>query len=220
MFCKKCGTEYSDDAKFCPNCASPNSDAAPAQAPVTPMQPPKKKKKRWIFALVAVVILIVVIALVNSGGDDNEPQKVNGSGNAAQSEQVDTSKVFGINEAVKYNGLELSVTKVARSSGKEFDKPKDGMEFIIVTVKYKNVGDEKISYNPFDFKMLNSKGQITDQTFTTVNTETALSSGELAPGGEISGTIAFEQPKGDTGLKLQYTGNWFSSDADIEFQLN
>lgn len=166
------------------------------------------------------MILIVVIALVNSGGDDNEPQKVNGSGNAAQSEQVDTSKVFGINEAVKYNGLELSVTKVARSSGKEFDKPKDGMEFIIVTVKYKNVGDEKISYNPFDFKMLNSKGQITDQTFTTVNTETALSSGELAPGGEISGTIAFEQPKGDTGLKLQYTGNWFSSDADIEFQLN
>lgn len=218
MFCKKCGTEYSDDAKFCPNCATPNGDSA--ATPVTPTQPPKKKKKGWIVAIIAVVILIVVIALVNSGGDDNGPQKVNGSGNAAQSEQVDTSKVFGINEAVKYNGLELSVTKVAKSSGKEFDKPKDGMEYIIVTVKYKNVGDEKISYNPFDFKMLNSKGQITDQSFTTVNTDTALSSGELAPGGEITGTIAFEQPKGDTGLKLQYTGNWFSSDADIEFKLN
>lgn len=220
MFCKKCGTEYSEDAKFCPNCATPNSEMASTQAPVAPMQPPKKKKKGLIAVAVVVAVVVLIAIIANLGGNDDQPKAVGGSGNVAQSEQVDTSKVFGINEAVKYNGLELSVTKVVKSSGKEFDKPKDGMEFVIVTVKYKNVGDEKISYNPFDFKMLNSKGQITDQAFTTVNADTALSSGELAPGGEISGTIAFEQPKGDTGLKLQYTGNWFSSDADIEFQLN
>lgn len=220
MFCKKCGTEYSDDAKFCPNCAAPNGDAAPAQAPVTPMQPPKKKKKGLIAVIVIVAVIVLIAVIANLGGNDDQPKAVGGSGNAAQSEQVDTSKVFGINEAVKYNGLELSVTKVAKSSGKEFDKPKDGMEFIIVTVKYKNVGDENISYNSLDFKMLNSKGQITDQTFTTIDSDTSLSSGQLAPGGEVSGTIAFEQPKGDTGLKLQYTGNWFSSNADIEFKLN
>lgn len=215
MICKKCGKEY--EGKFCPECGASNDGVSPAQATVA--QPKKKKKKGLIAVIVIVVLIIVIAAIANMGGNDDKPQAVGGSG-AAQSEKVDTSKVFGINEAVKYNGLELSVTKVEKSSGKEYEKPKDGMEFVIVTVKYKNVGDEKISYNPYDFKMLNSKGQITDQAITAIDSDTSLSSGELAPGGEISGTIAFEQPKGDTGLKLQYTGSWFSSDADIEFALN
>lgn len=215
MICKKCGKEY--EGKFCPECGT-SSDGSTLQ--VAPIQQPKKKKKKGLIAAVVVIAVIVVIAAIaNLGGNDDQPQAVNGSGNAAN-EQVDTSKVFGINEPVKYKGLELSVTKVEKSSGKEYEKPKDGMEYVIVTVKYKNTGDEKISYNPYDFKMLNSKGQITDQAFTTIDSNTALSSGELAPGGEISGTIAFEQPKGDAGLKLQYTGSWFSSDADIEFALN
>lgn len=218
MVCKKCGKEY--EGKFCPECGTSN-DGSTSEKVEAPVQRQKKKKKKGLIAAVVVIAVIVVIAAIASlGGNDDQPQAVNGSGNAAHNEQVDTSKVFGINEPVKYKGLELSVTKVEKSSGKEYEKPKDGMEYVIVTVKYKNTGDEKISYNPYDFKMLNSKGQITDQAFTTIDSNTALSSGELAPGGEISGTIAFEQPKGDTGLKLQYTGNWFSSDADIEFALN
>lgn len=216
MVCKKCGKEY--EGKFCPECGTSN-DGSASEKVEAPVQRQKKKKKGLIAAIVVIAVIVVIAAIANLGGNDDQPQSVNGSGNAAN-EQVDTSKVFGINEPVKYKGLELSVTKVEKSSGKEYEKPKDGMEYVIVTVKYKNTGDEKISYNPYDFKMLNSKGQITDQAFTAIDSNTALSSGELAPGGEISGTIAFEQPKGDAGLKLQYTGNWFSSDADIEFALN
>ena len=146
MICKKCGKEY--EGKFCPECGASNDGVSPAQATVA--QPKKKKKKGLIAAVVIVVLIIVIAAIANMGGNDDKPQAVGGSG-AAQSEKVDTSKAFGINEAVKYNGLELSVTKVEKSSGKEYEKPKDGMEFVIVTVKYKNVGDEKISYNPYDF---------------------------------------------------------------------
>ena len=218
MICKKCGKEY--EGKFCPECGASNDGVSPAQATVAQ---PKKKKKRGLIAVIVIVVLIIVIAAIaNMGGDDDKPQAVGGGSGVAQSEQIgaDASKVFGINEPVKYKGLELSVTKVEKSNGDDFDKPKDGMEYVIVTVKYKNTGAEKISYNPYDFKMLNSKGQITDEAFTTIDSDTALSSGELAPGGEIEGTIAFEQPKGDTGLKLQYTGNWFSSDADIEFSIS
>lgn len=217
MVCKKCGKEY--EGKFCPECGTSNDGSTSAQVANPAQQPKKKKKKGLIAAIVVIAVIVVIAAIANLGGNDDQPQAVNGSGNAAN-EQVDTSKLFGINEPVKYKGLELSVTKVEKSNGDDFDKPKDGMEYVIVTVKYKNAGEEKISYNPYDFKMLNSKGQITDQALTSVDSRTSLSSGELAPGGEISGTIAFEQPKGDAGLKLQYTGNWFSSDADIEFALN
>lgn len=218
MVCKKCGKEH--EGKFCPECGTSNDGSASAQVAGPVQQPKKKKKKGLIAAIVVIAVIVVIAAIANLGGNDDQPQAVNGSGNAAHNEQVDTSKVFGINEPVKYKGLELSVTKVEKSNGDDFDKPKDGMEYVIVTVKYKNAGEEKISYNPYDFKMLNSKGQITDQALTSVDSSTSLSSGELAPGGEISGTIAFEQPKGDAGLKLQYTGSWFSSDADVEFALN
>jgi Telomeric repeat-binding factor 2. len=53
-----------------------------------------------------------------------------------------------------------------------------------------------------------------------VNQDSALSSGDLAPGGEIEGTIPFEQPKDDPALVLQYTGNLFKSDSEIDFKLN
>ena len=34
MFCKACGQEISDDAKFCSNCGTPVEDTAPASQPV------------------------------------------------------------------------------------------------------------------------------------------------------------------------------------------
>ena len=59
--------------------------------------------------------------------------------------------------------------------------------------------------------MQNSNGQITSQAFTTINSDTSLSSGSLAAGGQVNGTIAFEQPVGDSGLVLKYKANMFSN---------
>lgn len=67
--------------------------------------------------------------------------------------------------------------------------------------------------------MQNSKGQITDQAFTTINTDTSLSNGQLASGGEILGTIAFEQPVDDEELVLKYKSNMFSS-KEVKVKLN
>ena len=112
----------------------------------------KKKKKKGLIAVIVIVVLIIVIAAIaNMGGDDDKPQAVGGGSGVAQSEQIgaDASKVFGINEPVKYKGLELSVTKVEKSNGDDFDKPKDGMEYVIVTVKYKNTGAESLQFPVF-----------------------------------------------------------------------
>lgn len=59
--------------------------------------------------------------------------------------------------------------------------------------------------------MQNSQGQITDSAFTTIDSDTSLSSGNLASGGEITGTISFEQPIDDEDLILKYSANIFSS---------
>ncbi|MCM3574614.1 DUF4352 domain-containing protein [Mesobacillus jeotgali] len=189
--------------------------------------------KKWWFWLIAV---IVVIALAGGGGEEETATKVDKAAETSASAEKDEKAVedstsaeneeeappvkeeFSVGEKVQLGDNVLTVTKAEKSAGSEYDKPKDGHEYVVVTVMIENAGDENISYNPFDFKMSNSQGQILDQAFTTIDTNTALQSGELAPGGKVTGTIAFEQPAGDPGLQLQYTPS-FWSDKTIKVNL-
>lgn len=189
--------------------------------------------KKWWFWLIAV---IVVIALAGGGEEEETATNVDEAARTSASAEIEDTagessdsakeeeqappvkEEFAVGEKVQLGGNVLTVTEAERSAGGEFDKPKDGHEYVVVTVVIENAGDENISYNPFDFKMSNSQGQILDQAFTTIDTNTALQSGELAPGGKVTGTIAFEQPAGDPSLQLQYTPS-FWSDKTIKVNL-
>ena len=181
-------------------------------------------KKWWVWLLAVVVIA----AVAGGGGEEEAATKVN-NGEATEAasapetkdeakEKEPVKEVFAVGEKVQLGDNVLTVLKVEKSAGSEFDQPKGGHEYVIVTVEINNAGDENITYNPFDFKMANSQGQIVDQAFTTVDTDTALQSGELASGGKVTGTISFEQPAGDTGLQLHYTPS-FWSDKTIKVNL-
>lgn len=184
-------------------------------------------KKWWVWLLA-----VIIIGGIASGGGEEEatPKKVDSKAKVAEAAATPDKKkeeakkeepkkeVFSVGEAVQLGKNVLTVTKVEKSNGTEFDTPQQGKEYIIVTVQIQNAGDQNISYNPFDFKMANSQGQIEDMGFTTVDSDTSLQSGELAPGGSVSGTIAFEEPVGDTGLQLQYSPS-FWSDKTIKVNL-
>lgn len=168
----------------------------------------KNKKIVWI----GVAALLLCIAFAACGGDDDESQE-------QPVEEVKTE--FAQDETVNYEGVEFSVLKVEKSDGDDFDTPKKGSEYVIVTVKIENKSAEKISYNSFDWKMENSNGQETDTTFTTIDSDTTLSSGDLNPGGTVEGTLAFEEPKGDQGLKLNYYDNsLFDDEATFKIKIN
>ncbi len=126
--------------------------------------------------------------------------------------KVGDEKIVNAGEENSLDGATITLTKVTRSAGSDFSKPKEGNEFIIVEVTIKNTGTENLSYNPFNFKMRNSKGQMTDMTISLLDQDTALESGELAAGGSVTGTMVFEQPKGDSALVLVYQSNMFLSD--------
>jgi len=70
--------------------------------------------------------------------------------------------------------------------------------FVIITIKIENKSDSKIAYNALDWKMINSQGQEDGETFTTIDSDTNLNSGDLAPGGTKTGTIVFEQAQGES----------------------
>src|SRR5699024_3597255 len=175
------------------------------------------------LGLIGIIALIVVVVMVSGGDDDSAdgPSKVdNGEeGNEESKEESKEEEIenteFEVGEKVELDGQMVEVTKVEKSQVNDFDTPSDGNEFVIVHVSIENNGDEEISYNPFNFKMQNSNGQIEDMGLITVDNDTALSSGDLAPGGNVSGTLSFEQPKDDDGLKLIFEPGFWSTDEIV-----
>jgi hypothetical protein len=188
--------------------------------------------KKWWFWL---IIVILVIGVAGTGGDNEaEPEAVanddaeepaddaaeseNGTDEQASAdaedgaEEEEVKDEFSVGEAVQLDDNVLTVTEVEKSDGDEFDQPKSGNEYVIVHLEIENAGEENISYNPFNFKMANSEGQIVDQALTIIDSDTALESGELAPGGTVSGTIVFEQPVDDPELQLQFEPSFWSGD--------
>lgn len=178
-------------------------------------------KKWWVWVIAIIIILIIV----PFGDDDDGPKPAATEANVEEKTNNETESEeqinneaeseekteFGLNEPIEFEGRILEVTNVEKSSGNDFDRPKEGKEYIIVTVNITNSSDDVISYNPYDFKMQNSQGQIEDQAFTIIDSDTSLSSGELAEGGNISGTITFEQPVDDPDLRLIFEPNFWSN---------
>ena len=219
MYCQKCGAEMPDGSKVCPKCGA--QQGVQSSATTATIEKPKKKKIGLWIAL-GIVAIIIIAAVVGGGKDDNSTTTSGANGaKAATTEQTaaDEDTVYAIGQAANIDGCEMTVTNVEKSAGGEYDKPQsEANEFVIVTVSIANSGKKNLPYNPFYFKMQNSQGQITDTTFTTVDQSTALNSGELAPGGSVSGTIAFEQPKDDAGLVLQYQDNVFADGTKLQFK--
>lgn len=205
--CKACGKEIASGAKICPHCGKDQRNFF-------------MKHKIITGILVLIILGIIGTAIGGKGSSSSSSTSASSTATSTQSNKDKLKDSYGINETAKYKDVEMTVTKVEVSNGSEFDKPKDGKEFVIATVKIQNNSDNKLSYNPFYFKVQNSQGQVEDGTFSTVNQDTALKSGELVKGGQVEGSVNFEEPIGDKGLLLQYQDNVFLDNAKLQFKLN
>lgn len=200
--CSLCGADMSSKSKSCPSCGGKN----------------KKPFYKTVWFWVIAVIFLAIIGSILGGEDnaENNSGKINGNSSSKTTTEKKTS--YGVGETAYLNGANIVVNKTEKDNGSTYEKPKAGHEFIIVEVTIINSSESNITYNPYDFKMQNSQGNITDFTWYTGDRDTDLSSGELAPGGTVTGTIPFEQPKNDNGLILIYEGSFWSS-SQIKFNL-
>lgn len=200
--CKHCKSEIPAGAKVCPNCQK------------------KQGMKAWQIILIVFAVIAIIGGIAGSGSDEPTSNGGENSKNPSVTQKSEEKKEFSQGETVSYKGVDFTVTNVKKTSGTQYDKAKSGYEYVIVSVKIENKSNDKISYNPLDWKMENSNGQEVDGTFTTVDNDTALHSGDLNAGGVVEGSLAFEQPKGDSGLKLNYYDNPFDEYASFKIKLN
>lgn len=170
-------------------------------------------KKAWFW-----IVIVVIIAI---GSQYKQPEKVgenknsgsNGSSQTQNSEKKKEEKTeFNVGDIIAFDGKELTVEKVERNwnSGNSYLKPKDGKEYVKVSVKIENKSETEMNYNVFEFKAEDSNGAAESANGQTYSPPDSLGSGDLVKGGKKSGSMIFEVPAGSS-LKLHYQPSFWSN---------
>ena len=170
-------------------------------------------KKAWFW-----IVIVVIIAI---GSQYKQPEKVgenknsgsNGSSQTQNNEKKKEEKTeFNVGDIIAFDGKELTVEKVERNwnSGNAYLKPKDGKEYVKVSVKIENKSETEMNYNVFEFKAEDSNGAAESADGQTYSLPDSLGSGDLVKGGKKSGSMIFEVPAGSS-LKLHYQPSFWSN---------
>ncbi len=140
-----------------------------------------------------------------SSSDDASASDSSAAGSEASSEsqEVDYTNLSMGDSIELTDGTIVAVTSVQTGLVNYDDSPLSQ-----VTVTYQNNGDKEVSFNPYDWKAQDAQGALYSQTFY-MDGENELSSGDLAPGGSVSGNIYFD---GDV-TKISYYSNMFNDSA-------
>lgn len=109
-----------------------------------------------------------------------------------------------VGDAAALNGVTVTVVTVdVNATPKDaYFGPKPDNRWVVVQVLYENTGSEKVSYNPFDWKLTDALGFSYDTTYTGIGPE--LHSGDLAPGEKARGYLSYEVPRSATTLSLKF----------------
>ena len=208
--CKNCQKEIDPKAKKCPFCQS--------------------DLRNWFarHPILTVLLVLFVLGIFGSASGGNKgtktPTTTSSSVTNTQENVKETvekkqeqTQIFKIGDTVKMSDYESVVNNVKRYPSYGYGTPKAGNEYVMVNITLRNIGSKEVSYNPYDFKIQDSNGNQTTETYALL--EDSFNSGSLALNGIVTGTIPFETPKGDQKLKLIYQPNVWLDNQRINIEL-
>lgn len=181
-------------------------------------------RKRSLLILGTAIMLSCGVVGCGSG-TESEPKAVEQSTKESSkvtnkdTEKEEKKTQFAVGEIIDFGGVLLTVTDYHTAMGDEFNKPKDGNEFIIINLDIKNNSGETYSYNPLNFEIKDSSGVIQDNLMVMNPEGDDLSSCDISDGGNISGTITFEAATSSESLELLCKDNAFSDEPDFTVKL-
>ncbi len=167
-----------------------------------------KAKGKKTYTIIALIINAVAIAIVLSSqaaysaaiDNINEGPKAVAEGGSSTDLAVGQSATLD-------NGLIITVDNVER----DVTEPYRDEKFTSVTVTIKNEGKDKQHFDPYNWKSINSDGVESNSEIIT-NNDNKLESGDLQPGGKVTGVIYFknnaEKVAYVTGLKGTAAASW------------
>lgn len=157
-----------------------------------------KKKRLYVLGF---ILLLIIIAALSGGGDKTSSTPAAGtspsssdaspSSSPSPSSSAFTAAFLGqtrqdilAQPGVPATRDSVSITATALTPGEQFGDP-----IVCTSVSMQNGKDEQISFGSYDFKLQDTGGAIRTPTFTGDND---LASGDVAPGGQVSGNVCFD----------------------------
>lgn len=198
------------------------------------MPQPPRKGRGWIWIIVSVVAVLIIIgaavaAVAANSGKSNQqanatPTTQSGqAGQATQPAQTqptaaptqpssNTGGTHKIGDLVTLDGWQITVNNVKTSSGDEFNQPKPGDTFLLIDITAVNQTSQSQSFSSLlSFTLKDSTGQKYDETIDT--NAPSSPDGNVAAGGKIRGTIAYDVPQTQHTFELDFTPDITSADV-------
>lgn len=191
--------------------------------------------KQWWFWVIIVLVLAVIGGATQANDEQNaskdKPAEISDETPKTPNDEPATSDTppdqtegtpssenaggYKVGETMTFKDRKVTVTSVERnfSTGNEFVTPEDGKEFVKVNIAVVNTSTSKITVYAGDWKIQDGNGVIDGyNVLATSVAKNALGiSVELAGGGQVSGALVFEVPKGDMNLELQYRASFLNT---------
>ncbi|MBU7461901.1 MULTISPECIES: DUF4352 domain-containing protein [Lactiplantibacillus] len=183
------------------------------------MKTSKSWYQRWSVWVLIALGAFIVIGIVSSPDDATNSKAASAKQATSQkssSKKATTKRVYKVGETATIDHVQVTVTDVKTATTLDDDQPKTGNQYYTVTVKLKNIGKEKVSYNPYDFE-IKAAGNQTSLDEINIDANDQLDSGDLSAGGTVSGTMT-GQSKANGTVELIYNPSYFS-DRHLTFKL-
>ncbi len=190
-----------------------------------------KRHKVWTGVIIGVVALFVLAGIFGESPEQQQSQQptVNGEpvqiadkkdgyrfNDRADKQEKDVEVLPG--ESAIVDGMKMTVNEVTKATSLgEFSNAESGKTFVVITVTVENVSDRAKPYNGFDFRIQTAGGQVLDQAFESQ--EPRLGSGDIVPGGKVTGKVVFETPVESAPQYIIWKPNpWMSDRAIVQVQ--
>lgn len=174
--------------------------------------------KKLHFCLISALMILFSISIAGCGNkteqtSSNSSAKTETETKENTDNKESSSNTYKVGDKITFEGEEVTVVSVERNynTGNQYQTPKDGEEFVKISINIKNVSNKNISVNPLEFKIQSSDGALESPNYNTYSLDDQFESAELVPEGTRSGSIIFEVPKDDANLKLVYTPSILSA---------
>lgn len=215
MFCKHCGKEIDDNAKFCNHCGK--ALAGSVSAVKAQKAEPKKKKKRHPI-LGTIVLIIGIFIIIGALGSSNEPQKVSSEKTPAATVAKETEPpVYTVGDTLEMGDVLVTLNGVTESTGSQFLTPADGNVFVICEFTIENNSNTEMAVSSLmsfecyfdDFAANISLGAMTG------NHSKPQLDGTVAPGKKINGVVGYEAPSDWTEMEVHFKTSAYSAKSFI-----
>lgn len=184
-----------------------------------------KKILKW--GGIAFIALIVIAVIAGSGGNKSSNQPSAGSNSTASSNnKVDTTKTYGLNEAVQDGDLTFTVTGVetAKILGNQFTKKDAQGMFYVVTLKIENKGNKTATFDSSMAKVTDDQGREFERSIEG-QTAKGMAQGnvdlflqQIQPSLSVTGDLVFDLPADVQNPMLVVKGSLFAKGAKIKLQ--